>query len=63
MDNEKINNSSRINRHLVCNKEVYETITKECVIEYLKHHPEMIGAKISQNHILRQISKFYLEKN
>lgn len=62
MDNEKINNSQRLKRHLLCNQEVYDLITKKCVEEYLKHHPEMLGAKISQNHILRQISKFYLDK-
>jgi len=62
MDNEKLNNSQRINRHLVCSQVVYDMITKECAKEYLKHHPEMLGAKLSQNHILRQISKFYLEQ-
>lgn len=62
MDNEKINNNQRIKRHLVCNEEVHELITIQCVKEYLKHHPEALGSKISQNHILRQVGKFYLER-
>ncbi len=62
MDNEKLNNSQRINRHLVCSQEVYDIIVKDCAREYVEHHPEMQGAKISQNHILKQISQFYLNQ-
>lgn len=62
MDNEKLNNSQRINRHLVCSQDVYDMIVKDCIKEYIEHHPEMLGAKISQNHILRQLAKFYLEQ-
>ncbi len=61
MDNEKLNNSQRINRHLVCNQDVYKLITSECIKEYLEHHPEMLGSKISQNHILKQIATHYLK--
>ncbi len=61
MDKEKLNNSQRINRHLVCSQDVFDSITA-CKKEYLEHHPEMLGSNISQNHILKQISKFYLEQ-
>lgn len=62
MDNEKLNNKERLKKHLVCNQEVFELIINDCIKVYLKHHPEMLGCKISQNHILRQIAQFYLEK-
>lgn len=62
MGKEKLNNSQRTNRHLTCCQEVYEMIVVDCIREYIEHHPEMEGAKISQNHILKQISKFYIEQ-
>ena len=62
MGEEKLNNSHRVNRHLVCDNEVFERITKDCVREYLRHHPEMLGANITHHHILNQISKFYMEQ-
>jgi len=62
MINEKLNNSQRVNRHLTCSQTVYDEITINCIEEYIEHHPEMQGAKISQNHILKQISKFYMEQ-
>jgi len=52
-------NKNRSKRHLTCNEEVYELIIKKCIKTYLRHHPEMRGAKISQNHILKQIGEFY----
>lgn len=58
---DKINNSQRLNKHLLVNSEVHNMITVECVDEYLKNHPEMKGAKISQNHILRQIAQYYIK--
>ena len=62
MINESLNNNHRLSRHLACSQEVYDMIIKDCKREYLEHHPEMLGANISQNHILKQISKFYLEQ-
>lgn len=29
--------------------------------EYVRHHKEMDGAKITYNHIIKQITKYYLE--
>ena len=60
METEQKNNKERIKKHLVCNDEVFNLITHDCIREYLKHHPEMEGAKISHNHILKQISTHYL---
>jgi hypothetical protein len=49
------------NFKLSCSKEVHDLITKKCVDEYLKNYPEMQGRKITQNHILYQLAKYYLE--
>ena len=59
---EKLNNLARVKRHLVCDEETFELIMRECTKEYLKHHPEMLGCNITQNHILKQIARFYLER-
>lgn len=56
-----LNNNHRVKRHLVCSDEVFKSIVEDCMREYIKHHPEMEGAKISQNHILKQISNYYLQ--
>jgi len=61
MGEKKLNNKHRINRHLACSQEVYTLIITNCINEYLKHHPEMLGAKISHNHILRQIGEHYIK--
>ena len=62
MGNDKLNNFHRLSRHVACSQEVYDMVVNDCKREYLEHHPEMEGAKISHNHILKQISKFYLEQ-
>lgn len=62
MVNEKLNNLQRIKRHLVVSQEVYDLIMTDCMEEFRKHHKEMEGAKVSQNHLLKQIGTFYLEQ-
>lgn len=58
---DKLNNQQRLKRHLLCNDEVYNLIVNDCVEEYVRNHPEMEGAKISQNHILKQLARYYLK--
>ncbi len=62
MVDEKLNNLQRIKKHLVVSEEVYDLIMVDCIEEFKKHHKEMEGAKISQNHIIKQIGKFYMEQ-
>ena len=61
MDDEKKSNKMRLSRHLLVSQETYDIIMKDCVNEYRESHPELDGAKISQNHILRQMARFYLK--
>ena len=62
MVNEKLNNLQRIKKHLVVSEEVYDLIMVDCIREFRSHHKEMEGAKISQNHIIKQIARFYIEQ-
>jgi len=61
MDNEKLSNRQRLKKHLLCSEEVYDLITKVCIKEYIENHPEMEGAKITHNHILKQVGNFYIK--
>lgn len=36
---------------------------KECIKEFLRHHPELDGMKISENMIVLRIAKYYLNEN
>ncbi len=54
-------NEKGYKRKLSCSQRVFNLITIQCIKEYLKHHPEMRGANITQNHILSQISEHYLK--
>ncbi len=47
---------------LSCSKATKKLIMKDCVKEFLKHHPELHGLKITQNMMLTQIAKFYLDR-
>lgn len=46
-------------RRLTCDEETYKLIMQDCVKEFRKNHPEFEGKPIHQNHILRQIAKYY----
>ena len=54
------NSRKKCRFHLTCSESTRELIVEDCIKEYLSHHPEMEGAKISQNHILKQIAEHYL---
>ena len=47
-------------KHLLVDYETYDMITKNCVEEFLNHHPEFIGMKLTQSFIIRKIAEFYL---
>ena len=48
--------------HLTCSKETKDLILNNCVEEFVKHHKEFRGMKISQGLILKKIAEYYLEE-
>lgn len=38
-----------------------DDLIKDCIDEYLRHHPEMKNIPISRNKILYEMAKFYLK--
>lgn len=36
-------------------------VVEECKKEFLTHHPEIKGMKITENFIVRQLAEFYLK--
>lgn len=56
IDNSESKYSSRLTvsdstKNLICNR---------CKTEFLTHHPEFVGMKITENFIVRQIAEHYL---
>lgn len=49
----------KMTRRLTCDEETYKLIMQDCVKEFRRNHPEFEGKPIHQNHILRQIAKYY----
>ena len=47
--------------HLAVNPDTYVMVTEKCVSEFLKHHPEFKGVKISHEFIIKRIAKYYIE--
>lgn len=50
-------------RRLVCSKRVYDLVTVECIAEFKAAHPQLVEMKITQDEILNQIAKFYLNED
>ena len=46
--------------HLTCSKKTSKLIMDDCIKEFLTHHPDFEGVKISQGFILKEISQHYL---
>lgn len=46
---------------LVCSSETKILILNDCKEEYLRHHPEMRKVPISQEKILYEVARYYLE--
>ena len=47
---------------LTVSQSTKDLIIKDCKEEFLKHHPEFDGMKITENFIARQIADFYLKE-
>jgi len=48
-------------RQLKVDSETYELINLKCREEYLRLHPELKKIKISQNKLLYEIGRYYIE--
>lgn len=46
--------------HLTCSKKTANLIMNECIKEFLIHHPDFEGMRISQGFILKQVAEHYL---
>lgn len=46
---------------LSCSQETKELLKVNCIALFRSHHPELDGFHISEEYILRQVIKFYLE--
>ncbi len=57
---ENNNNSERIKYHVVISKQTKDKI-KVAESIYLRHHPEMKGFNITNNHIILQSLNYYIE--
>ncbi len=53
-------NEKNYERKLSCSQRVYDTVTKRCIEEYKKHHPDRQASHITQGEILDIISTFYI---
>ncbi len=66
MVNPALNNSQEVNGkhyriHLTCSQKTADMITTDCIREFIAHHPEFEGMKISQGFILKKIAEHYLQ--
>ena len=65
MVNSDLNNSNEVNGkhykiHLTCSPATAKMINKDCIREFVKHHPDFEEMKISQGFILKKIAEHYL---
>ena len=54
-------NEKNYARKLSCSQRVFDLITKRCIEEYKKHHPDRRESHITQGEILDIIGNFYIE--
>ena len=47
-------------KHILVDYEVYDMVMIECKKEFLEHHPEFVGMKITHNFIIRKLAEHYL---
>jgi len=47
-------------RHLLVDYEVYDLVIKDCKEEFLKHHPDFEGMKLTHNFMIRKLAEHYL---
>lgn len=48
-------------KKLSVTEDVNRMVNKDCRAEFLKHHPELSQMRISENKIVYEIAKYYLE--
>ena len=60
--NKEAINEKKYSEKLSCSASTKNLIIEKCVCEFLEHHPELRGIKVTQNMILRQIAEFYLKE-
>jgi hypothetical protein len=54
--------SKNYERHILCSNESKKLIEEDCKKEFLNHHPEFKGLRLSNGFILSKIIKYYLEQ-
>jgi len=47
-------------KHIVVDEDTYNLIMGDCLNEFLEHHPDFEGMKLTQNFILKKIVDYYL---
>jgi len=47
---------------LAVDEETYRLVTKDCLKELIRHHPEFIKVPISHNKIVYHIAKYYIDE-
>ena len=53
-------NERKYSTRLACSESTKKLIMKDCIEDFLSHHPELSGINVTQNMILRQIAEYYL---
>ena len=53
-------NERKYSTRLACSESTKKLIVKDCIEDFLSHHPELSGINVTQNMILRQIAEYYL---
>ena len=48
--------------HLICSPKVRDCIMIDCKREFLEHHPEFKGMRITQNFMLQKLVDFFLKE-
>lgn len=47
--------------HMTCSEETRDLIMQDCLNDFLTHHPEFKGMKLSQGFMLKKIAETYLK--
>ena len=60
--NGETSNEKTYSVKLTVSESTKKLINEDCKEEFIKHHPELKGMKITENFIVRQIADFYLKE-
>lgn len=58
-DSEEVN-GKHYKIHLTCSKKTADMIMQDCAREFINHHPDFEGMKLSQGFMLKKIAEHYL---